>query len=296
MRVVLDIVSISPHGRRRVASLHTRCVAPLPADLDGRAPVARVVPEPADGDRPARACHPSRPSRLRARRRRDGARLSYPPRGGRRGGARRSTSGRPAGTDTATLRVACDRPRLTLTVLHVGPETVPTRDDHTSRGDGAGPAGDGVGRRDADRQPPLSTSGGPGRAASTPPPADRRRPDRLRALRRARGVPGQARVAASVLPTNTWQAYNRADTDGDGLPDTWYATPARWEVPSTGLCVPWGLPGGFRNYDLPFLHWLEHQHPAAALDYLVRRRPGGCRSGRRWPAIRPGHVLGGHEE
>ena len=35
-------------------------------------------------------------------------------------------------------------------------------------------------------------------------------------------APGDGRVAV-VLPTNTWQAYNLRDTDGDGWGDTWYA-------------------------------------------------------------------------
>src|SRR5262249_35037156 len=33
---------------------------------------------------------------------------------------------------------------------------------------------------------------------------------------------GDNRVAV-VLPTQTWQAYNFRDDDGDGRPDTWYA-------------------------------------------------------------------------
>ena len=33
---------------------------------------------------------------------------------------------------------------------------------------------------------------------------------------------GTARTAV-VLPTNTWQAYNFRDADGDGWGDTWYA-------------------------------------------------------------------------
>ena len=32
-----------------------------------------------------------------------------------------------------------------------------------------------------------------------------------------------AQPVAVVLPTNTWQAYNFRDADGDGHPDTWYA-------------------------------------------------------------------------
>ena len=35
-------------------------------------------------------------------------------------------------------------------------------------------------------------------------------------------VPGTHRQLI-VLPTNTWQAYNLYDADGDGWGDTWYA-------------------------------------------------------------------------
>jgi len=68
-------------------------------------------------------------------------------------------------------------------------------------------------------------------------------------------VPGTARVAA-VLPTNTWQAYNFHDSDGDGWGDTWYAGGA----PPVLLDRPYrdrGVPPRFRRYDFPFLRWLE---------------------------------------
>ena len=35
---------------------------------------------------------------------------------------------------------------------------------------------------------------------------------------------GEHRIAV-VMPTQTWQAYNFRDDNGDGKPDTWYATP-----------------------------------------------------------------------
>jgi hypothetical protein len=66
---------------------------------------------------------------------------------------------------------------------------------------------------------------------------------------------GEHRVAV-VLPTLTWQAYNRRDEDGDGVGDTWYAD---WKRKSVRLGRPHlsrGVPYNFRRYDLPFLHWL----------------------------------------
>ncbi|HUP33467.1 MAG TPA: N,N-dimethylformamidase beta subunit family domain-containing protein [Gaiellaceae bacterium] len=64
-----------------------------------------------------------------------------------------------------------------------------------------------------------------------------------------------SRVAV-VLPTNTWQAYNFADADGDGWGDTWYAGGS----PPVVLDRPYlqrGVPPYYRRYDLPFLRWLH---------------------------------------
>jgi len=61
---------------------------------------------------------------------------------------------------------------------------------------------------------------------------------------------------AVVLPTNTWQAYNFYDADGDGWGDTWYAGGS----PSVRFDRPYrdrGVPPRFRRYDLPFLKWLQ---------------------------------------
>jgi hypothetical protein len=60
-----------------------------------------------------------------------------------------------------------------------------------------------------------------------------------------------------VQPTNTWQAYNFRDADGDGKPDTWYY----WAGHTTtvDLLRPYldrGVPPHFRQYDLTFLRWL----------------------------------------
>ena len=76
---------------------------------------------------------------------------------------------------------------------------------------------------------------------------------------------GEHRVAV-VEPTLTWQAYNLRDDDGDGKGDSWYA---RWTVHTVRLDRPYldrGVPYHFRNYDLPFLHWLAWSGRGA--DYL----------------------------
>ena len=59
-----------------------------------------------------------------------------------------------------------------------------------------------------------------------------------------------------VLPTNTWQAYNFQDVDGNGYGDTWYAGPPNSTVKLSRTYIARGVPPRFYRYDLPFLHWL----------------------------------------
>jgi len=59
-----------------------------------------------------------------------------------------------------------------------------------------------------------------------------------------------------VLPTNTWQAYNFEDVDGNGYGDTWYAGPPNGSVNLSKPYIARGAPPRFYRYDLPFLHWL----------------------------------------
>ncbi len=67
---------------------------------------------------------------------------------------------------------------------------------------------------------------------------------------------GATSRVAVVLPTNSWQAYNFQDLDGNGYGDTWYAGGPN---PVVDLRRPYnnrGVPPRFYRYDLPFLHWL----------------------------------------
>src|SRR3954447_22079236 len=77
---------------------------------------------------------------------------------------------------------------------------------------------------------------------------------------------GGHRVAV-VLPTNTWQAYNFRDDNGDGWGDTWYAgvstTPVRLGRPF----IDRGVPPKFRGYDVGFLRWLHET--GREVDYLA---------------------------
>jgi hypothetical protein len=62
---------------------------------------------------------------------------------------------------------------------------------------------------------------------------------------------------AVVMPTNTWQAYNFDDADGDGWGDTWYAGGS----PPVRLNRPYrqrGTPPWFGRRDAPFLKFLHN--------------------------------------
>jgi hypothetical protein len=69
---------------------------------------------------------------------------------------------------------------------------------------------------------------------------------------------------AIVLPTETWQAYNFRDDNGDGVPDTWYASgsTARLSRPLLNR----GVPPHYKYYDVNFLHWAYATHHDA--DYI----------------------------
>jgi hypothetical protein len=69
---------------------------------------------------------------------------------------------------------------------------------------------------------------------------------------------------AVVLPTETWQAYNFRDDNGDGVPNTWYAagSTARLSRPFLNR----GVPPHYKYYDVNFLHWAYAMHHDA--DYI----------------------------
>jgi hypothetical protein len=71
---------------------------------------------------------------------------------------------------------------------------------------------------------------------------------------------GEHRIAV-VMPTETWQAYNFRDDNGDGYGDTWYAG---WRTNKALLIRPFldrGVPPHWKQYDAPFVRWLVHEHP-----------------------------------
>ena len=68
---------------------------------------------------------------------------------------------------------------------------------------------------------------------------------------------GERSRVAVVMPTNTWQAYNFRDADGNGWGDTWYAKGAQSTVELGRMFIRRGVPPQWRKYDVDFLRWLS---------------------------------------
>ena len=77
---------------------------------------------------------------------------------------------------------------------------------------------------------------------------------------------GLTRVAV-ILPTNTWQAYNFRDENGNGWGDTWYAKGSQSTVRLGRAFLRRGVPPQYRKYDLGFLRWLAQRGKQP--DYLT---------------------------
>jgi N,N-dimethylformamidase beta subunit-like protein len=104
---------------------------------------------------------------------------------------------------------------------------------------------------------------------------------------------GTYRVAV-VLPTNTWEAYNLLDADGDGVGDSWYADP---KIHAVDLRRPYsdhGVPRWYASYNAGFLHWLAHSGFGA--DVLSDDDLDSIRSGSRLARLYDLVVFAGHEE
>jgi hypothetical protein len=104
---------------------------------------------------------------------------------------------------------------------------------------------------------------------------------------------GRNRVAV-VMPTNTWQAYDFFDRDGDGRGDTWYAG---WRRETAHLGRPYlnrGVPAHFNTYDLPFLRWAARRDLHA--DFLSDADLASIGSGDELARLYDFVVFPGHHE
>lgn len=104
---------------------------------------------------------------------------------------------------------------------------------------------------------------------------------------------GRHRVAV-VLATQTWQAYNFADANGDGWGDSWYVSTRQRNVDLTRPYLDFGLPFRFHDWDLTFMTWL--QQTGKQVDFLTDQDVDGVASGDALARAYDLIVFPGHEE
>jgi len=104
---------------------------------------------------------------------------------------------------------------------------------------------------------------------------------------------GEHRVAV-VLPTNTWQAYNFRDGDGDGWGDSWYIGGASRAIDLRRPYVEPGLPYRFRDWSSAISSWLKQT--GKAVDYLSDDDLNAVKTGDDLRAAYKLVVFAGHEE
>jgi hypothetical protein len=170
------------------------------------------------------------------------------------------------------LRIATDAPTLGVQVFHAGPEHLVTYADNLLEGVPVTPQTTLDWRRWRDAPNvvrfqigdwpsglyfvELAEPDGTGNT-DEPPDPDRPRPRIGYAPFVVRpAAPGADSRVAVVLPTNSWQAYNFYDADGDGWGDTWYAGPPHQTATLDRPYLRRGVPPFFYRYDQAFLHWL----------------------------------------
>jgi hypothetical protein len=169
--------------------------------------------------------------------------------------------------EVAELRIASDARSLRIQVFTFGNQTHPTPQDLRTSGLAMTPAVrvDWTRHRRAPARLQVVRAGewasglyflrltaGDGRVGYAPLIV---RPRRL----------GTSRVAV-VLSTNTWQAYNFADEDGDGWGDSWYVSDDQRRVDLERPYLDFGVPFRFRDWDLTFVSWLNRT--GKRVDYL----------------------------
>jgi hypothetical protein len=159
----------------------------------------------------------------------------------------------------ARLVVSTDQAALTLQLFRAGPETSPSTRDY---------GGDALWGVPVGPAKPLVWT----RSRNRPIALRIRIPHAPSGLyfERLTGPDGQVGFApfvllpstwgthrtAVVFPTNTWQAYNHRDLNGDGWGDTWYAVRSVTHIDLTRPYLHRGVPTRFRGYQLGFLRWL----------------------------------------
>ena len=162
----------------------------------------------------------------------------------------------PAGA-LATLTVATDASRLTFQTFRAGPERVRLRGDDRLSGTAVDRPSERswAGHRSAPRPLRIRVPHAPSGLYFVRLAADDGRRGFAPLIIRP-SSPSRNDLAV-VLPTNTWQAYNHRDADGDGWGDTWYAAERIGSVDLTRPQLNRGTPPYYRLYVFGFLRWLH---------------------------------------
>jgi hypothetical protein len=193
----------------------------------------------------------------------------------------------------AQLRVATDVPSFALQLFHAGPETQSTE----------GSAMEGVPVTEpqqvdwsANRNAPTTISVQLGDWANGIYFARLTAPDgqNYYAPLIIRPHPFGTHRVAVVLETNTWQAYNHYDANGDGWGDTWYAANDIRTVDLTRPYTQGGAPPKWRYWAVPFLHWLYRT--GKQVDFLSDDDLERFRSAKTLAHLYDLIVFPGHEE
>jgi hypothetical protein len=160
--------------------------------------------------------------------------------------------------ETAEVSVATDAPSLRLQVFSYGNQLKPTERDLRSGGVAmtAPVQLDWRAHRDAPSQLRLVRAGNwPSGLYFLRLTAPDSRVGYAPFVVRPRVFGSTARVAV-VLSTNTWQAYNFRDEDGDGWGDSWYVSDAVHAVDTQRPFLDFGVPFRFGDWDLTFIAWV----------------------------------------
>jgi hypothetical protein len=104
---------------------------------------------------------------------------------------------------------------------------------------------------------------------------------------------GESRTAV-VMPTQTWQAYNRRDDNGDGRADTWYACKCQHTARLGRPFLDRGTPPHFKHYEAWWLRWLVHS--GKRVDIISDAELKHVRNGHRLADAYSLIIFSGHHE
>ncbi len=195
--------------------------------------------------------------------------------------------------ETATLEVATDALALQVQVFRAGPEDVPTYDNTVMNGvPVTEPMQVAWSSVDRPAAVPVAVGVWPSGVYFAKLTADDGRIGYAPFVIRPTQL-GATRVAV-IIPTNTWQAYNFRDEDGNGWGDTWYAKGAQSTVRLGRAFLRRGAPPQYRKYDLGFLRWLAQRGKQP--DYLTETDLEVLDSGDTLARFYDLIVFGGHTE